>query len=227
MLEDIIGLLFFSINIVVLTISYNELAVKYFKTRAAIVYLLINFIFAFLNYFFYVNIGIYYCVQSFFLLFFLYYKCFSYIKSDEINDENVCLIFYKPKKLKQFLYSMAGLSYSSAGLVINKNIYQMRYESETLQEIPFKKETREYLKERYLIIDTGFKWQDLKGDWRSNLLSQSARQKKTWNLRFNCLRSLRFVLNQIPGYEYKNEIIYPCMYLYELKTKRLFGDGRK
>lgn len=207
--------------------NYIKLDTKYYMSRAINIWFIIDTFFSAINFLCEVDYSIYYCVQSFFLLFFLYCKCFSYIKSDEINDENVCLIFYKPKKLKQFLYSMAGLSYSSAGLVINKNIYQMRYEAETLQEIPFKEETREYLKERYLIIDTGFKWQDLKGDWRSNLLSQSARQKKTWNLRFNCLRSLRFVLNQIPGYEYKNEIICPCMYLYELKINRLFGDGRK
>lgn len=135
---------FYLIIIIGLLLLYKALNIKYFKIRALLVLLIIDFIFSILNYLLNVNIGIYYCIQSFYLLFALYCKCFSYIKSNEINDENVCLIFYKPKKFKQFLYSIGGLSYSSAGLVINKHIYQMRYEAKTLQEIPFREGTEKY-----------------------------------------------------------------------------------
>lgn len=219
---------FFYISlIVVLTNNYKKLDIKYFISRALNILFIIDLFFCISNDIYDVDCSIYYIIQSFFLLFFLYAKCFSYIKSDEINDENVCLIFYKPKKLKQFFLTIFGLSYSSAGLVINRNIYQMRYEAETLQEIPFKEGTVEYLKEKYLIIDTGFKSKNLKGDWRGNLLSQNARQKYTWYLRFNCLRSLKFVLNQIPGYEYNFEYIFPCLYLYELKIKSVLSHDRK
>lgn len=162
--EDIGLFVFYFMNISILILSYNEIDVKYFKTRAGIIFILIDYIFSILNYLFDVDMGVYYTIQSAFLLFFLFCKCFSSIKSDELNSENVCLIFYKPKKLKQFLLSVFGLSYSSAGLVIGGRIYQMRYEAGALQEIPFKDGTEEYLREKYLIIDTGFKSCDLRGD---------------------------------------------------------------
>ena len=88
---------------------YRFLDTKYFKTRALLVFVIVDYIFTEFNYFFNVDLGLYYIIQSFFLFFFFYCKCFSYIKSDEINNENVCLIFYKPEKLKQFLLSMFGL----------------------------------------------------------------------------------------------------------------------
>lgn len=205
--------------------NYIFLDTKYFILKALNVLFIIDLFFCLLNDIYEVDYSTYYTIQSLFLLFFLYCKCFSYMKSDEINDDNVCIIFYKPKKIKQFLLSIFGLSYSSAGLVINRHIYQIRYEAETLQEIPFKEGTEEYLREKYLIVDTGFKYKDLKGNWKENLLSQSARQKATWNLRFNCLRSLRFVLNQIPGYKYHGEI-FPCLYLFRMKVARLVKGRR-
>lgn len=205
--------------------NYIFLDTKYFILKALNVLFIIDLFFCLLNDIYEVDYSTYYTIQSLFLLFFLYCKCFSYMKSDEINDDNVCIIFYKPKKIKQFLLSIFGLSYSSAGLVINRHIYQMRYEAETLQEIPFKEGTEEYLREKYLIVDTGFKYKDLKGNWKENLLSQPARQKATWNLRFNCLRSLRFVLNQIPGYKYHGEI-FPCLYLFRMKVARLVKGRR-
>lgn len=204
-------------------LAYCFLETKYFKTRALLVFLIVDYTFTILNYFFDVDMGVYYIIQSAFLLFFLFCKCFSSIKSDDLNNKNVCLIFYKPKKLKQFLLSVFGLSYSSAGLVIGGRIYQMRYEAGALQEIPFKDGTEEYLREKYLIIDTGFKSCDLRGDWRGELLSQRARQARTLYLRFNCLRSLRFVLNQIPRFKYYGEV-FPCLYLLRLKVVKIISS---
>ena len=225
MIEDLGYYIFLLIDIILCYIVYIKLDVKYYKIRACIILLYLIFTSIFLNIIFKVNNNVYIIVQYSFFLFCLFCKCFSYIKSDEINDDNVCIIFYKPKKIKQFLLSIFGLSYSSAGLVINRHIYQMRYEAQTLQEIPFKEGTEEYLREKYLIVDTGFKYKDLKGNWKENLLSQSARQKATWNLRFNCLRSLRFVLNQIPGYKYRGEI-FPRLYLFRMKVARLVKGRR-
>ena len=223
---DFIAEYFFYVSMIsIMLANYIFLDTKYFILKALNVLFIIDLFFCLLNDIYEVDYSTYYTIQSLFLLFFLYCKCFSYIKSDEINDDNVCIIFYKPKKIKQFLLSIFGLSYSSAGLVINRHIYQMRYEAQTLQEIPFKEGTEEYLKEKYLIVDTGFKYKDLKGNWKENLLSQSARQKATWNLRFNCLRSLRFVLNQIPGYKYHGEI-FPCLYLFRMKVARLVKGRR-
>lgn len=157
-----------------------------------------------------------------YIIMFLY--CFynviqtSKLKSDKINQNNVNIIFYKPKTIKQFILSILGLNVSSAGLIISNKLYQMRYEAKTLQELDY---TNEYIYTKYIVVDTGFKASELKGDWKHNLLTQKARQRKTLYLRFNCLRSLRFVLNQIKNYEYNGEIL-PCFYL-----KKIYKNGKK
>ena len=150
-------------------------------------------------------------INCIFLLLFIF-KILSNVKSDKVNDDNVILIFYKPIKIKELFLSLPGLCYASAGLVINKNIYQLKRDKDTLQKIPFRDTTLEYLREKYLIIDTGFKYKNLQPGWEENLLSQHAKQKKTLYFRFNCLRSLRYVLESIPNYKYKGEIL-PCIYL--------------
>ena len=220
MFNFIIENLYYIILLYILIDNYLKLEYKHLILSAVNIFFIIDIFFSFLNYIFNINYSIYYIIQSLFLFYFLFCKLFSYIKSDEINNNNVLIIFYKPKKIKQFILSIFGLSYSSAGLIINKNIYQMRYEAKTLQKIPFTDKTLNYLKEKYLIIDTGFNFKNLNGDWEKNLLSQHARQKRTFYFRFNCLRSLRYVLNQIKGYEYKSEYIFPCIYLLILKIKK-------
>lgn len=146
------------------------------------------------------------------------YLCFV-LKSDKLNKNNVCLVFYKPKRnFYKFIKNLCNGCLFSSGLVIGNKLYQMRKENKTLQERDY---TEEYISNKYLIIDTKFNISSLCGDYRDNLLKQKARQLKTLFIRKNCLRSLRFVLNQIKGFEYKGEIL-PILYLIKLKkTKKI------
>lgn len=146
------------------------------------------------------------------------YLCFV-LKSDKLNKNNVCLVFYRPKRnFYKFIKNLCNGCLFSSGLVIGNKLYQMRKENKTLQERDY---TEEYIKDKYLIIDTKFNINFLCGDYRDNLLKQKARQLKTLFIRKNCLRSLRFVLNQIKGFEYKGEIL-PILYLLKLKkTKKI------
>jgi len=137
------------------------------------------------------------------------YLCTT-LKSDKLNKENVCLVFYMPKyNPVSFIKNLFNGCLLSSGLIIGDKLYQMRKECTSLQERDY---TKKYIKEKYLVIDTKFKVADLKGNWRENLLSQKARQFKTLFIRKNCLRSLRFVLNQINKWDYKGEI-FPFLYL--------------
>ncbi len=116
---------------------------------------------------------------------------------------------------------MFGLSYSSAGILVFKDgkyyIYQMRYENKTLQKRELK--NKQYL-DKYLLIKTDIKSSQLNNQIENILLQQKARQKKTFYLRFNCLRSLRFILNKSDKFKYKGEIL-PCFYLLRLKIKKI------
>lgn len=153
--------------------------------------------------------------QIFLVIYVAYIKLISNVKTQEINPKNVCLVFYRPKTFKQYLLSMFGLNVSSSGVIIGNKLYQMRYEAKTLQEREY---TKNYINKKYLVIDTGFKIKNLKGKWREDLISQKARQPKTLWIRLNCLRSLGVVLNQIPNFHYKGEVL-PSIYLLKVKLK--------
>lgn len=147
-------------------------------------------------------------------------KCYSYIENVDVNDINkdyIYLIFYKPQKISQFLLTMPGLTYSSAGLLVNRNdatyLYQMRYENDTLQKRRLL--NKEYLN-KYLIIKTDLKTSVLTRKLEYDLLNQKARQAGTLFMRFNCLRCFKELLNQSKIFKYKNEIL-PCLYLLRLK----------
>ena len=141
------------------------------------------------------------------------------LKSDKLNKNNVCLVFYRPKRnFYKFIKNLCNGCLFSSGLVIDDKLYQMRKENTTLQERDY---TEEYISNKYLIIDTKFSVKSLYGDYKDYLLKQKARQLKTFFVRKNCLRSLRFVLQQIKGFEYKGEIL-PILYLLRLlKNKKI------
>lgn len=140
------------------------------------------------------------------------YLCFLY-KSDRLHKENVYIVFYKPRRnIFKFIKNLFNGCLFSSGLIIGDKLYQMRKENNTLQERNY---TIKYIYDKYLVINTGFKTCDLKKNWRKKLLQQKARQLKTLYLRKNCLRSLRFVLNQINNFKYNGEVL-PIIYLYKL-----------
>ncbi len=172
--------------------------------------------FSIFNYFFNIYAdSLFFQIQTILLVYIMLTKLILNIKSDKINKKNVCIVFYRPKTFKQYLLSIFGLNVASSGLLIGNKLYQMRYENTTLQERDY---TNKYIYSKYLVINTKFPISQLKGEWESELLKQKARQPKTFWLRFNCLRSLKAVLNQIPNYRYIGEIL-PSIYLFRLKIK--------
>ena len=61
------------------------------------------------------------------------YLCFT-IKSNKLNKDNVCLVFYRPKKdLLKFIKNLFNGCLFSSGLVIGDKLYQMRKENKTLR----------------------------------------------------------------------------------------------
>ena len=213
MILDLIVYLLFAI------IVFNSLRQEQYILKSFSLFVIINIILTFINVFFSVNNGFYYSSQTIILYYLFLCKITSNVKQDCINKKKVFIIFYKPKTLKQILLSMFGLSYSSAGILVFKDgkyyIYQMRYENKTLQKRELK--NKQYL-EKYLIIKTDIKSSELNNQIENILLQQKARQKKTFYLRFNCLRSLRFILNKSNTFNYNGEI-FPSIYLLKLKLK--------
>ena len=93
----------------------------------------------------------------------------------------------------------------------------MRYESKILQKRIL--QDKNYLK-KYLIVKTDIKIENFTEDIENTILQQKARQRKTLYLRFNCLRSLRFILNKSKKFKYSGEIL-PCFYLLKLRIKKI------
>ena len=198
---------------------FNSLRQEQYILKSFALFIIINIVFTFINYFLIIENYLYYSIQTIVLYYLFLCKITSNIKKDNINKKNVFIIFYKPKTLKQTLLSIFGLSYSSAGILVFKDgkyyIYQMRYENKTLQKRELT--NKQYL-EKYLIIKTDIKSSELTDDLENTLLQQKARQKNTLYLRFNCLRSLRFILNKSNTFYYNGEI-FPSIYLLRLKLK--------
>lgn len=145
-----------------------------------------------------------------FLLLVLFQSSKKYIfKSDKISRTTVCLIFYKPQTFRQYINSVLGLSFASSGVIIGNNKYILEYGKSTVQK---KKLVEEQVKKHYLIIDTKVPCTKVT-HVIPELLKQKARQPGTLYLRFNCLRSLKPVLNLL-GKKWKHHgEIFPGDYL--------------
>ena len=184
-------------------IAFNSFSHDNYILKAFCLFLIIKQTFIFLNYIYDVNFGLYFICQNIVLYYIMFVKIFSKIENARLNKKNIYLIFYKPKTLKQNLLCLLGLSYVSCGLLIYGKkekkyfIYQMRYENKVLQKRILQDKNIENI-----------------------ILQQKARQRKTLYLRFNCLRSLRFILNKSDKFKYKGEIL-PCFYLLRLKIKKI------
>ena len=178
-------------------------------------FIFLLFIYILTNFLFYI-FDVYFCelviiINLIYLILVYFIYIISKIKSDKINKKNICLVFYKPKNITSSLKFVL----SSFGLLINGKLYQMRYESETLQERDY---TNEYIYNKYLVIDTKFNYKNLRDGWKEDLLKQ--KRKTFYGLfRLNCLKSCKNVLKQIKGFEYNNEIL-PSIYLLKLKLRK-------
>ena len=117
-----------------------------------------------------------------------------YPKSDKLNKKNVILAFYKPitfsQKIKAYI---GGINVCSISLLIENKLYQFRKKEKYMQERNY---TLRYLK-KYILIDTDFKIKDLKGKWKSSLLSQKARNWDRLFIRLRCVKALGPVINQL------------------------------
>lgn len=174
-----------------------------------------------------------YIAQCLIIGYFLACKLYSGVKSNNLCHTHVMLIFYKPKKLKQMLLSVFGLSFGSAGAVIyNKDedeyyIYQMRYENKTLQKIKLDRKKIESFRQKYLIIKSDVRVDNLKAGWEERLLKEKARQLRTLYFRFNCLWSLKKeILDLSDKFKFRYEI-FPSIYLLRLKLRGIINNGKK
>ena len=164
-------------------------------------FIFLLFIYILTNFLFYI-FDVYFCelviiINLIYLILVYFIYIISKIKSDKINKKNICLVFYKPKNITSSLKFVL----SSFGLLINGKLYQMRYESETLQERDY---TNEYIYNKYLVIDTKFNYKNLRDGWKEDLLKQ--KRKTFYGLfRLNCLKSCKNVLKQIKGFEFMKE----------------------
>lgn len=205
---------------------YNHITKESFLERGLCIFFILFSLCLFLNIIFEVENLKILNIELVFILYFIMCKTSSHLVGDKVNNKYVCIIFYKPRTFKQFLLFMIGLSYSSAGLIINqrnedgsvsRKIYQMRYEKDTLQEKDY---DTKWLYKKYLVIKTDIEISKLPKNWKEELLSQKARQTRTFFLRFNCLRSLKNILNLSKIYAYHGEI-FPAIYLLRLKFMRI------
>lgn len=219
-------LTFFYLFIVGITgwiITYINCNQDKFILKGISLFFIIDYIVGIINIYFNVNyFTLFFILQSIGLSYVLFCKIFSNIHTDKINKNYVNLIFYKPKTLRQQLFSLFGLSYYSCGIIIKDYLYQMRFENSLMQKREY---TKEYIYSKYLVIKTDIKVNDLNKkypNWEEELLKQKARQAKTLYLRFNCLRSLKEILKLSNKYKY-NGTILPSLYLLTLKIKEYFN----
>ena len=129
-----------------------------------------------------------------FFIYFQFKKKYKFESSD-VNSKNVCLGFYKVKSFSQIFKSSGAYPVCSMCLFINNKMYRYQRAGKTLQERDY---TKEYVEKSYIVIDTGFKSKKLKGDWRTELLKEKARDYDRLWLRFRCVKSLKYVLKQLP-----------------------------
>ena len=139
------------------------------------------------------------------------------IPSDKISRTTVCLIFYRPETIRQYINSVFGLAFASVGAIINNKVYILQYGKSTVQ---CRKFDESHIKEHYLVIDTKVPNRKVR-NIIPELLKQKARQPKTLYLRYNCLRSLKPLLNEMGRpWRYKGEVL-PSIYL-----ERIINDTR-
>jgi len=130
------------------------------------------------------------------------------IKSDKINRKNICFVFRKPKKLNEYLKSIAGSYTSSFGMIIDNNIFQLRKRFGSIQCNRYKES---YIYNNYIVYDTGISINTLTKEDIKKLLSNKARRLKTLFFRINCLVCFKDVLNKIGlGYGWR---FLPCLFM--------------
>lgn len=115
------------------------------------------------------------------------------IESNEISENNVYLIFYKPKNFKNYVYSLFGLPVSSMGIVINNNVYVLKRNRVHPQKYPLDKIDLS----NFIVINTGDKVTEKIEKSAVELLKMKSKSIYTFNLRINCVKVLLPVINNL------------------------------
>lgn len=124
------------------------------------------------------------------------------LHSDQINPENVCLVFYKPLTFFDYLKSLIGSPVSSCGLLMGNIVYRFKYSSNMIEMVYLHNEHREYI-----IIDTGCRRCEIEY-LLPKLTASKARRWQTCFFRLNCLLALRPILDKIGGkWQYKGDLL--------------------
>lgn len=129
--------------------------------------------------------------------------CLLFIKSVEPmkKDEIYYCCYKKKKNIGMWLRSMCGLPVCSSALIVNNHIYRFKKDKEYMQKEVY---TLDYIKKRYLVLDTGYTIYDLnnKREIEEKRLLLQKRKNSNSNIlkNFNCLKATSIVLNQLNGF---------------------------
>ena len=207
-------------------IAYKETSQdKYLKKNFCFIYLFGSIITLF-NTIFNIHVNIFMFVISAFFIKFIYNTHKTYkIKSDTLNKTNVFYAVYKPKSLYMSFKGLFGSPVASSGIIVYENnkyyIFQFKLAEEYYQKVELKEEKIKSYLQKYIVIDTKFKINNLKEGWQKEVLSRKrVLLKGLW--KFNCLRTASIVLNQIQGFEVK-----PYEFLTSIYFKRIMINDRK
>lgn len=137
------------------------------------------------------------------------------LKSMPVNADNVCLVFYVPKRgLKHVFISLFGLPASSFSVAIGGIWARFTKESPMINYFPASE-----IDDRYIVVDTGVK---ITGDIReafNNLKGETA--FSCIGCRFKCVKVFSNILNKMGGkWKYRMFDFLPSMYL----SRRINND---
>lgn len=155
--------------------------------------------------------------------------CLLSIKSVEPTKQNE--IYYccyrKRKNLGMWLRSMCGLPVCSSALIINNHIYRLKKNKEYMQKEVY---TLDYIKKRYLVLDTGYTIYDLNNKWEieeKRLLLQKRKQNNLNPLKnFNCLKNCSVILNQLKCFKVPGWCRFTSIYTLILFFKGKWGQNK-
>jgi hypothetical protein len=138
------------------------------------------------------------------------YEFYSVVEvKSSYNSKNICLAFYRPKKMGQYFLSLFGRPVSSFGIICDGYIYQMVYGKSTLQKRVWNKDEQNH----YVIINTKQKVSKKHREELEKTLKFRARTIETFGLRLNCLRAFKKFLKTMPKkWHYRSEVL-PSLYL--------------
>ena len=151
--------------------------------------------------------------------------CYFCIKSVEPTkkDEIYYCCYRKRKNFGMFFRSFFGLPVCSSALIINGYIYRLKKDKMYMQKELC---SWDYLKKRYLILDTKYNINNLNKNWEKELLNQKRLVKDKLFTGLNCLKNCSIILNQLKGFEVPKWCRFTSIYTLILFLKHKWGIKR-